>query len=127
MFWDACSDADIESNIDHRNAFAMAAQEVINKCGTVDPGLSHGWLYCTASRDVMIDVAERSSVGWGCAWFNAGMARVDVKSRAQLIAWDRLEPVYENKWAFWSVRKFVETCAELNLRIRFATEENQLI
>lgn len=124
MTWDAFSDADVLSNVDHKQAFGMAAQQVINEAGTVDPGLSHGWLYTSACRDIMIEIAEHYNLGWGNAWSPVGMRRQEVKQRAEAMDFDKFKDRYADKlWALLSVKLFVITCAELNLRINFSSDE----
>lgn len=125
MSWTASSSAYVLQDEELANVFAQAAQFVINETGTVDPGLSHGWLYCSACRDVMLLICESTPCEIGTAWFDAGMSRQAVKRLSEVVQWDRYIGVFKgtepdaSDWAYWSVRKFVETCAQLNLRIKF--------
>ncbi len=105
-----------------RGNFDLAAKDCIEKTGNVDPGLSTGWLHNPLCRDIIIDLAERSGYGFGTAWMPPGMARQDVKVRAEYIKWSAYEPYFE-PWAFWSVKLFIETAASLNLRIKFETDD----
>ena len=118
MGWDADSGAYDWSNqkferTEYKEIFAEAVKYVIEECGSVDSHLEFGCLGCTRSR-LMLERAtgERCMhVGWHAEF---------VKDMNAAANWHfMVDDIKDDGWAYWSARKFLEACAQLNLCISF--------
>lgn len=98
-------------NPKHRRSFKNASNYVKRKEKIVDWLLEYGGLDCSDCAEML-----QKATGMDCWGENLSWQRV--KSYAKKANWDFCYPKTE-AWAYWSARKFLETCAKLNLPIRF--------
>jgi len=119
MGWDAHSSAEFDYekgqfvNTAHQEAFLLAVHEVKTLTGTYDGYLKQGGLDCSDSCK-MLELATGESCYAKDAW-----SAEKVKELNDKADW-RIYYGGIDAWAYWSARKFLETCAELSLSITFS-------
>jgi hypothetical protein len=119
MGWDAYSSAEYLHEVGrfknplHTEAFEKACAQVKELGGTVDAFLEMGSLDCSACCRML-----EEATGESC-YNEEGWNADKVQELSEKADWRIL---YDNDdaWAYWSARKFLETCAELNLSIEFS-------
>lgn len=118
MGWDAFSSAKYDFSKErfdkkgHQKAFKDAMKFIQKKSGTADGGVQHGWLDCRICGE-MLEKATGKSV-WDDPW-----SIDEVIETNKCAQWD-FKYNEGDSWAYWSARKFLETCAQLKLSIRFS-------
>lgn len=121
MGWDAHSSAEMDyskpfSRIRDkqiRRYFKKASDFVKAKTGTVDCLLETGSLDCDQCAKML-----EAATGQTC-WMD-GWSEADVQAIRETACWDNISITKDDEWAFWSARKFLETCANLGLSINFS-------
>lgn len=119
MGWDAYSSVGFDwskgefTNKEHEAAFKNASDHVIKHAGTVDALLDCGSLDCSNCARMLQEATGKS------CWDEKGWDETKVKILNKTAQWNfKIYP--EDAWAYWSARKFLEVCSELNLSIRFS-------
>lgn len=118
MGWDAQSAAKVDWGAKKlqdptlAKMFIEAHKYVRRKTGSVDGDLMLGGLDCSACADMLVE-ATGVDVYSENPW-----SRAFVKTTNEKADWD-FEYDKSSAWAYWSARKFLETCAKANLSIRF--------
>lgn len=118
MGWDAHSSAEYLHEIrkfknPQHEKFIDAYNEVKSIAGCADGYLDMGSLDCSACCKML-----QEATGESC-YSDEGWSAEKVKELNEKADW-RLLYGKDNAWAYWSARKFLETCAELNLSISFS-------
>ena len=117
MGWDAYSSAKVDYrkneivDLKLQMLFKNAETDVKSKAVYVDGILYKGGLDCSECRD-MLQKATNESVYED--WSEEKVREVAAKSN-----WD-FEFEFENAWAYWSARTFLEICSNNNLSISFS-------
>jgi len=117
MGWDAYAVVKIDDKseiIDPviRKDFKSIDTWVINKCGIADGLLISGGLDVDDCA-YMIEKATGGSC-WQESWSKAKVKKLSDKANWNF-AYDD-----DNKWAYWSARRFLTLCAKHNLSIKFS-------
>ena len=97
----------------HAKAFKNAFAYVKRKAGSVDGYLDGGALDCSACAFMLEKATGRT------AWFIKGWDKKQVKKIAKKANWD-FKYHKDKAWAYWSAKKFLETCAKQDLAIQFS-------
>lgn len=105
MGWDAYTEGS-------KDGFKEASNFVKEKTGSVDGMLEDGGLDCM-DCGLFLQEATGESVFKPEGWPKNLVKELNANTK-----WDEIEDK-EPLWAFWSARKFLETCAELELDIKF--------
>jgi hypothetical protein len=119
MGWDAHSSAkkDWENNKlkdpTTDKLFKNAELYVKRKSGTVDGYLRMAGLDCSACAEMLEKATGKS------AWSENDWNKDFVKRMNEKANWD-FDFSQEDSWAYWSARKFLQTCAKANLSISFS-------
>ena len=96
-------------------AFAAASEWVSRHTGGVDGLLAIGSLDCRAAIGFMERALGRAAGPSAGIWPPEA-----VRSMAEAAHWPEPESVPpDERWAYWSARRFVETCVEQGLGIWF--------
>lgn len=99
-------------NPEYRDAFKKASDYVKRKAATVDWLLEFGGLDCSACAEMLEEATGESC--WGPKWNREKVQKLNSNAN-----WDfDYDPTLS--WAYWSARKYLETCAKLNLIIKFS-------
>jgi hypothetical protein len=99
-------------NPEHRRLFKNASNYVKRKAKVVDWLLEHGGLDCSICGEMFQEATGRDHYGPNCT-------KKEVQKLNRYANWD-FEYSEKDAWAYWSARKFLETCAKCNLSIRFS-------
>lgn len=122
MGWDAFSSVKIEWSNEIRGVvivgkgreeFKQAALEVANEAGNVDFLLHIGALDAFACGNILEQVTGES------VYNEKSWSSDFVKELNEKADWD-FKVAKEDLWAYLSVKKFLELCAELDLRVKFS-------
>ena len=124
MGWDAYSNADLRNEA-QKIAFKSASKRVINNCNSADGGLAVGALGLSDSARMLEKAFEKTgedNIGFFFHPYQDDYVTVEqVKVLADKLNWDfEFEISSEQRWAYWSAKEFINTCAELGLEIRFS-------
>ena len=93
--------------------FKNAELYVKRKAGSVDGCLRMAGLDCSACAKMLEKATNRSA--WDeSEWSNDFVKKINLDAN-----WD-FEYENEQAWAYWSAKKFLETCAKANLSISFS-------
>lgn len=93
--------------------FAEVSKEVVTRTGAVDFLLRCGGLDCSACAH-MLERATKCT-----AWDGDGWVAEQVQMLARTADWD-FDYSANDAWAYWSARRFLETCARYKLGIKFS-------
>lgn len=109
MGWDAGFNTEAK---DKRKQFKKTATEVKRIAGLVDGSLQFGGLDCSTCR-LMLEQATAQNCSEGTEW-----SAEQVQQIASAAVWEFVFQA-EDAWAYWSARKFLETCAAIGGVIYF--------
>ena len=93
--------------------FKAARKKTIKKAKMADAYLGHGGLDCSECA-YMLNKAIKGSHAWEDKW-----TATHVKKLAKSADWNFTYDE-DDTWAYYSAKHFLETCAKLNLGIRFS-------
>ena len=124
MGWDAYSSADLRDKAT-KLAFELASKRVIDQCGSVDGSLETGGLGMSLSAKMLETASLRTKGDLLGFWFHPyqddQVLPDQAKSLSENLNWDfEYEIPKDERWAYWSAKEFVSTCAVLGLEIRFS-------
>lgn len=119
MGWDAFTSARTDYKLNKLKSkridklFDNATKYVVKKAGSADIYLRTAGLDCSACA-LMLQEATGESV-----WVDKKWNREYVRKVNREADWN-FEYDKEDAWAYWSARKFLETCARAGLSIHFS-------
>lgn len=124
MGWDAYSSADLRDKAT-KIAFELASKRVIDQCGTVDGSLEGGGLGISSSARMLETAFERTgeqALGFFFHPYQDDKVSIEqAKILAYKLNWNfEFDVPLDERYAYWSAKEFVNTCAQLGLEIRFS-------
>lgn len=111
MGWDAVASKKLSPKA--RAAWEAASARVVKRCGTVDGGLAKGYLDCSDCALALADLTDRNVY---TAW---PWPRWIIGDLAQYASVPKSLPE-SKRWAYWSAKEFLKTCAKLGASVRFS-------
>ncbi|MCZ4244968.1 hypothetical protein [Pedobacter punctiformis] len=122
MGWDAYCTPQLAAN---NQEFKEASKRVLHYCSSADGGLSKGSLGLSDSARMLEKAFEKTGEDTIGFFFHPyqddEVTPEQVKILSQRLNWNFYKEIrYEQRWAYWSAKEFIETCALLGLGIRFS-------